>query len=113
MERIDMATAVTPVQLPTLEGELLKLIRQRQTLKTAIEANESKVKQLDEQIMSHMVSEGVSICANKDFKVSVVERAGHPTLNKEKLVELGVSLKTISAATTTSKPSAYVRVTTL
>lgn len=91
---------------PTLEQLLTPFVEQRQLLKGEISSREKQVDKLNDMIKTALVSAGLEPDAEKHLKVVV---AGHEvdldleseknTLDKQKLLELGVTTEQLKAAT--------------
>lgn len=78
-----------------------RLIEERTSLKAQIEEMEERIEQIDDAITQQMTDAGVPKVQYGDIPVTLVPGTKN-TINKTRLVELGVSVSTIEEATKTT-----------
>lgn len=91
------------------DDEFLTLIQNRQDITETKKIAEAELKEINEQIMAHMVDAGEKAVLVDDWRVTFVQ-SSTSTINKQRLLELGVSAKIIKKATKVT-PKEYVQVT--
>jgi len=96
-------------QLPELvELDFELLAEKRQKLHDEIKFRQTKLKELDEEIMSQLAAAGTEKVLWEDRPVQIVHSNSGPKIKGEILLMLGVPADTIAQATEPGKPYEYL-----
>jgi Zn-dependent oligopeptidase len=105
MEGVNVATGSKinydePVDARTagLTNEFLNLVARRQKVAMRIAQDEAEKKRLSEELTAMVANTGYKTVLTPDWRVTFVSGT-HTSINKEKLLEQGVSVKIIQKAT--------------
>lgn len=92
-------------------SNLRQLVKDQQKYRAERDAAEALVKDCNEQIAELLEKAKVDSVAVDSHRVTRVESAGRSTLDKNRLMELGVAADTIIKATVQGKPFVTIKIT--
>ena len=109
-------TPITPIEnidwLPADSSEFNRLVELRQQYKEIEETHKKQREELDKRIEAMLLLAGADRgplrLQSGYYVVQRVTNGGTPKLDKQRLLELGVSANVIREATTEGKPYSYV-----
>jgi hypothetical protein len=95
---------------PALIEILRPLAAERRKAKEIMDAEERRYDELGEEIGMHLTLAGVMEADLGDYRIKLVPTAGRSSIQSHMLLEQGVTLEQIQAATKTGAPGLQVRV---